>query len=118
MDVKGPRLYNTLHRRVEPVVGTGRLGWYGCGPTVYGPAHVGNFRTYVVQDVFLRLLKVRGNEVTYVRNVTDVDDKTIRGSRTQGLSLKSFTDKWYARFRTDSKKLNLLSPTVEPKATE
>ncbi len=115
------RLHNTLSGQVETVSSNNKehsFGMYCCGPTVYGPAHIGNFRTYLVQDVLFRLLKTLGFKVTYVRNITDVDDKTIRHSQMEGVSLKSFTKKWYEKFINDSERLNLLPPTIEPKATE
>ncbi len=91
---------------------------YCCGPTVYGPAHIGNFRTFLVQDVLRRTLEVSGLKVKHVRNITDVDDKTIRSSQAQNVSLKEFTRKWEDKFHKDCQALNLLPPTVEPRATE
>ena len=91
---------------------------YCCGPTVYGPAHIGNFRTFLAQDVLRRTLECAGYNVKHVRNITDVDDKTIRESQKQGLSLKEFTSRWEDKFHSDCKKLNMLPPTVEPRATE
>ncbi len=90
--------------------------FYCCGPTVYGPAHIGNFRTFVLQDVFRRTLELSGIETYHVRNLTDVDDKTIRDSQAAGKSLKEFTEFWTARFHEDCAKLNLLPPHVEPSA--
>jgi cysteinyl-tRNA synthetase len=91
---------------------------YCCGPTVYGPAHIGNFRTFLIQDVLRRCLEIDGLEVRHVRNITDVDDKTIRQSQAEGVSLKSFTDKWTGKFHADCGALNLLPPHVEPSAVE
>lgn len=91
---------------------------YCCGPTVYGPAHIGNFRTFAVQDCLRRTLECAGFNVRHVRNITDVDDKTIRESRKLGISLKEFTRKWEDKFHADCAKLNLLPPTIEPRATE
>ncbi len=91
---------------------------YCCGPTVYGPAHIGNFRTFLVQDVLRRTLECSGRKVLHVRNITDVDDKTIRESRRLGMSLSEFTRKWEDKFRGDCAKLNMLPPSVEPRATE
>ena len=90
--------------------------FYSCGPTVYGPAHVGNFRTFVMQDVFRRVIETSGYKTFHVRNITDVDDKTIRQSQEEGVELEVFTDKWTARFRKDCELLNLMSPHVEPSA--
>lgn len=92
--------------------------FYCCGPTVYGPAHIGNFRTFLIQDVLRRVLEVDGVQVEHVRNITDVDDKTIRQSQSSGQSLKAFTQKWIDKFHQDCKSLNLLPPSSEPKAVD
>ena len=94
------------------------FGIYCCGPTVYGPAHIGNFRTYVIQDSILRLLKLLGVDTCYVRNLTDVDDKTIRGAAEHNQALRDYTQHWIEVFERDCQRLNLLKPTVEPRATE
>jgi cysteinyl-tRNA synthetase len=93
-----------------------RLRFYCCGPTVYGPAHIGNFRTFVAQDVFRRVVEMGGISTLHVRNLTDVDDKTIRDSQKAGQSLKDFTHYWTQRFHADCAALNLLPPHVEPSA--
>ena len=115
-----PSAFNTLSRQKEELKpADGKIfGMYCCGPTVYGPAHIGNFRTFIIQDVLRRTLEVAGIKVKHVRNITDVDDKTIRESQKIGMSLKDFTKKWEDKFHEDCKKLNLLPPTVEPRATE
>ncbi len=92
------------------------LRFYCCGPTVYGPAHIGNFRTFVMQDVFRRVLELGGMTTMHVRNLTDVDDKTIRDSQKTGVSLKEFTDGWTRKFHEDCAALNCLTPHVEPSA--
>lgn len=107
------RNYQILERHKETP-----FGIYCCGPTVYGPAHIGNFRTYVVQDSILRLLKLLGMDTCYVRNLTDVDDKTIRGAAEHNQALKDYTQYWIDVFERDCQRLNLLKPTVEPRATE
>ena len=112
------RLFDTMTREtreLEPVDGK-TLGYYCCGPTVYGPTHVGNFRTFVLQDVLRRVLEIGGMETKHVRNLTDVDDKTIRDSQAAGRSLQDFTRHWTARFHEDCAKLNCLQPHVEPTA--
>lgn len=113
-------LYDTLRRQnLEVIPGDGKtLRFYCCGPTVYGPAHIGNFRTFVLQDVFRRVVELSGVPTRHVRNVTDVDDKTIRDSRAQGRSLGEFTSFWRDRFREDCSRLNLLAPDVEPGAVD
>lgn len=91
---------------------------YCCGPTVYNRAHIGNFRTFLLQDVLRRLLLASGYKVKFVRNITDVDDKTIRGSQQAGVSLKEFTQHWTDCFHNDAQRLNILAPDIEPRATE
>lgn len=114
------QLHDTLTRRMKAVVAADgkRLGFYGCGPTVYGPAHIGNFRTFIAQDVFRRVVELSGTPALHVRNITDVDDKTIRDSIKAGRSLTEFTQHWTRQFHHDCASLNLLTPHVEPKATE
>ncbi|MGF1483557.1 MAG: cysteine--tRNA ligase [Opitutales bacterium] len=117
MEVK---LYDTLTRSIRPLAPqAGKpLGFYVCGPTVYGPAHIGNFRTFVNCDVLRRVLEVAGYNVRKIRNITDVDDKTIRQSQEVGQPLGAFTRKWTETFHADCAALNLLSPHEEPKATD
>jgi cysteinyl-tRNA synthetase len=113
------RLYDTLTRQTLPVTPAdgSTLRFYACGPTVYGPAHIGNFRTFIGQDVFRRVLELNGTPTQHVRNITDVDDKTIRDSIKAGQSLTEFTQSWTKQFHDDCAALNLLPPHVEPKAT-
>ena len=87
------RLYNTLSKRVEPFepLHPGRAGVYACGPTIYDFAHIGNFRSFIVYDLVHRVLVWSGLEVRFVMNLTDVDDKTIRGAQAAGEDLSSFT---------------------------
>ena len=122
LDTKGwaPSLYDTLTRSLkslQPEDGkTFRM--YCCGPTVYGPSHIGHFRTFILQDVLRRVIEVSGMKVLHVRNLTDIDDKTIRQSRTEGISLSELTDKWTKLFQEDCRILNLLPPHEEPRATD
>ena len=92
---------------------------YCCGPTVYGPSHIGNFRTFILQDVLRRVLELEfgPGKVKHVRNLTDVDDKTIRKSRDEGKSLGDVTKHWTDKFHADCAELNLLPPHAEPAAT-
>lgn len=111
-------LQNTRTRqteRIEPMDGA-TFRFYCCGPTVYGPAHIGNLRTFVVQDVFRRVLEFMGTPTCHVRNITDVDDKTIRESQAAGLPLEAFTAKWRTRFEGDCERLSCLPPHVAPSA--
>jgi len=114
------RLYDSLSRSIREVSPSegDTYRFYCCGPTVYGPAHIGNFRTFVMQDVFRRTLETAGQALIHVRNLTDVDDKTIRESRAAGQSLRDFTRHWTETFHADCESLNLLPPHVEPAATE
>jgi cysteinyl-tRNA synthetase len=125
------RLYDSLTRDYK-VLGQRELGappvskehpftFYNCGPTVYGPAHIGNFRTFVVNDVLRRLLILEfgADQVRYVRNLTDVDDKTIRRAREEGRPLAEVTKQWTDKFHADCGALNCLplDPQFEPTAT-
>lgn len=112
------RLFDTLTRKVEPLepVDGKTFRFYCCGPTVYGPAHIGNFRTFVIQDVLRRVLELGGTKTKHVRNITDVDDKTIRDSVAAGRTLADFTAEWRDRFHADCELLNCLKPHIEPSA--
>ncbi|MCB1210801.1 MAG: cysteine--tRNA ligase [Verrucomicrobiales bacterium] len=112
------RLYDTLardSRDIAPLDGE-TLRFYCCGPTVYGPAHIGNFRTFVAQDVFRRVVELGGTPTLHVRNITDVDDKTIRDSQKAGQTLDAFTRGWTEKFHHDCGELGLLPPHIEPGA--
>ncbi len=112
--------YNTLTRRQEPFVPVtpGRAGLYTCGPTVYNYAHVGNFRAYIFEDLLRRTLKLAGLRVVQVMNLTDVDDKTIRGCHAAGLSLNEFTRKFKDAFFADLKTLRIEPAEHYPAATD
>ncbi|MEM8868553.1 MAG: cysteine--tRNA ligase [Verrucomicrobiota bacterium] len=114
------KLRNTLTRNDEVIRPDDErtFRFYCCGPTVYGPAHIGNLRTFVLQDVFRRLVEFLGIETCHVRNITDVDDKTIRESQKVGLPLAEFTEKWRAKFEEDCDALNVLPPSHTPSAVE
>ena len=91
---------------------------YTCGPTVYDFAHIGNFRAFLFEDLLKRWLVSRGFKVTHVMNLTDVDDKTIKGSQKQQVPLKQFTDFYVKAFFEDIKALNIQPADVYPKATD
>ncbi|MDI6798703.1 MAG: cysteine--tRNA ligase [Candidatus Aenigmarchaeota archaeon] len=114
------KFFNTLTRRKEVFkpMKKKEVRMYTCGPTVYNYAHIGNFRTYVWQDILKRWLIYRGFRVKHVMNLTDVDDRTIKGSRKEGISLKEFTERYSKAFFEDSKVLNILPADVYPRATE
>ena len=104
----GLSLFDTMTRvPVELVPMDGReFRFYCCGPTVYGPAHIGNFRTFVLQDVFRRVLELGGLKVKHVRNLTDVDDKTIRVSQEVGKSPTSLRVWWTEQFHWEFRGLH------------
>src|SRR5665647_1523755 len=116
------RLYDTLTRdkRVFTPIDPARVRMYVCGPTVYDFAHIGNARPVIVFDVLYRLLRhVYGpKHVTYVRNITDVDDKINARAAEEGVSIRDLTERTARQFHADIKALVVLPPTVEPRATE
>ena len=94
------------------------VGMYVCGPTVYDDPHIGNARPLVIFDILFKLLKNEFNSVTYVRNITDIDDKIIKSSQEQKVSTKELTEKVTKSFFEDCEFLNCENPTHQPKATE
>jgi cysteinyl-tRNA synthetase len=114
------RLYNTLHREVEPFIPhrPGRVSLYVCGMTVYADAHVGHARAMVVFDTVSRYLRHRGWDVNFIRNYTDVDDKIIAAAKDTGEDPAAFAERFITRFREDVAHLGLLPPTSEPRVTE
>ncbi|HMF26336.1 MAG TPA: cysteine--tRNA ligase [Pseudolabrys sp.] len=116
------RLYDTLTRekRVFVPIDPARVRMYVCGPTVYDFAHIGNARPVIVFDVLYRLLRhIYGEQhVTYVRNVTDVDDKINARAAERNISIRDLTEETYRNFREDVAALGCLPPTIEPRATE
>ena len=116
----GLRIYNTLTRKKEILkpIKAGHVNMYSCGPTVYNFAHIGNFRNYVFVDLLKRYIKYKGYKIKHVMNITDIDDKTIRDSSKEGISLKEFTEKYTKTFFDDIKTLNIEPADIYPKATE
>jgi cysteinyl-tRNA synthetase len=114
------RLSDTLTGETRPLepIEAGHVRVYSCGPTVYGPAHVGNFRSFLFADVLVRYLRYRGLRVTWVMNLTDIDDKIIRGAAAAGEGIDTLADRWIARFRADAEALSMSTPDVLPRATE
>ena len=114
------RFFNTLTRQKEIFIPmeSRMVQMYTCGPTVYDYAHIGNFRAFVFEDLLKRWLEYRGFKVTHVMNLTDVDDKTIKGSRAKGIPLKKYTDFYAKAFFEDAKALNIEPANVYPRATE
>ena len=114
------KLYNTLGRKkdvFEPI-NKKEVGMYSCGPTVYNFAHIGNFRAYIVADLLKKYLKFKGFNVKHVMNITDVDDKTIKGSIQEKISLKKYTKKYTDAFLSDLKTLNISEADIFPRATD
>ena len=114
------RLFNTLTRQKETFIPIeeGKVRMYTCGPTVYDFAHIGNFRAFLFEDLLKRWLEYRGFKVTHVMNLTDVDDKTIRGSQKQQTPLKQYTEYYAKAFFEDIAVLNVEPADYYPKATE
>jgi cysteinyl-tRNA synthetase len=115
-----PRLLDTLTGEVRELVPLepGHVRIYSCGPTVYGPAHVGNFRSFLFADVLVRHLRARGLQVTWVMNITDIDDKIIRGAAAEGIPVRALADRWEARFLEDAAALRMTRPDALPRATD
>ncbi|MDK2857012.1 MAG: cysteinyl-tRNA synthetase [Verrucomicrobiota bacterium] len=114
------KIYNTMSRTLEELVPLEdhHVRMYTCGPTVYNYAHIGNYRAYMFEDLLRRWLKYKGFKVTQVQNLTDVDDKTIRGSRESGLALRDYTQKYKEAFFEDLKTLNIDPAEHYPAATD
>jgi cysteinyl-tRNA synthetase len=116
------KFHNTLTRTIEPFMPldpTGRsVKVYTCGPTVYNHAHIGNFRAYVFEDLLQRHLEYRGHHVERIMNLTDVDDKTIRGAREKGVALADFTAPFKSAFFEDLKTLRIKPANDFPCATD
>ncbi|HMD83207.1 MAG TPA: cysteine--tRNA ligase [Terriglobia bacterium] len=114
------RLFNTLTRQIEdfkPLEGN-TVRMYTCGPTVYDFAHIGNYRTFLFQDVLRRYLKYAGYELRHVVNLTDVDDNTIRNSQAAGMPLRAYTDQYIEAFLIDRQLLNMEDPEFLVRATD
>ncbi len=122
------KIHNTLSGLTEELVPGGikkeniadypPVTIYSCGPTVYSYAHIGNFRTFVFNDLLNRYLRFRGFKVRHAMNITDVDDKTIAGSKSENITLKEYTEKYTGIFLEDLKDLNIQPVDYMPKATE
>ncbi len=114
------RLYNTLSRQVEAFqpLQPGKVSLYTCGPTVYNYAHIGNFRTFLFEDLLRRWLQASGYDVFHVMNITDVDDRTIAAAREKGVSLREHVDPFARAFEEDRDWLRILPAHEQPRATE
>lgn len=112
------KLFNTESRTKEEIVSADKqIKMYTCGPTVYNFAHIGNFRTYVFEDLLRRTLKFFGFQVTQVMNITDIDDKTIRGAIEKKVSIQAFTEPYTEAFFQDLATLNIEKVEFYPRAT-
>ena len=114
------QLHNTLGGKIEPFVPqkAGEVRMYSCGPTVYDYAHIGNFRTFVFQDILRRFLKSRGFKMTQVMNLTDVDDRIIANAAAAGVGIREYTEKFAQAFFDDCKTLSLEAPEHWTRATD
>ncbi|RME15830.1 MAG: cysteine--tRNA ligase [Bdellovibrio sp.] len=114
------KFYNTLTKKLEVFkpLEDNTVKLYTCGPTVYNYPHIGNYRTYVFEDLLRRYLEYKGYNVVHVMNITDVDDKTIRDSQKEGKSLKEFTQKYEKAFVEDIRALNIEKASIMPRATD
>jgi cysteinyl-tRNA synthetase len=113
------RLFNTLTRRIEPFVPAqaGRVSMYTCGPTVWNFAHIGNFRTFLFEDLLRRWLEASGYEVYHIMNLTDVDDRTIKAAADKGLSLSAHVEPYTTAFFEDRDYLRIRPAHEYPRAT-
>jgi cysteinyl-tRNA synthetase len=114
------RLHNTLGNKLEPLVPVhpGEIRIYTCGPTVYASAHIGNFRTFMFQDILRRFLRARGLRVMQVMNVTDVDDRIIKSATAAGIGIREYTEKYIHAFLEDIDALHIEMPEELVRATD
>ena len=114
------RLHNSYTNQIEQfeTIEPNKVKMYVCGPTVYDNAHLGHARCYITWDVLYRYLKFKGYDVTYCRNVTDVDDKILKKAATEGKTPEEVSTYWYNKFSESMKALNNLKPDIEPFATK
>ena len=114
------RLFNTLTNKKEEFkpIEEGKVSIYICGPTVYNHAHIGNTRPMIVFDVLRRTFEYLGNDVTFVSNYTDVDDKIIKAAKAEGITEKELTDKYIKAYEDVRAGLNIENPTYKPRVTE
>src|SRR3990172_13157999 len=113
------RIHNSLTRRKEPLtpIAPGKVRMYVCGMTVYDYCHIGHARVMVVFDMVSRYLRARGYDLTYVRNVTDIDDKIIRRAAENGEAMDTLTTRFIQYMHEDERALGVLPPDEEPRAT-
>jgi cysteinyl-tRNA synthetase len=114
------QLQDTLSGETRPLepLEPGHVRIYSCGPTVYGPAHIGNFRSFLFADLLVRYLRYRGLRVTWVMNLTDIDDKIIKGAAAEGITTGELTDRYAAQFVADVDSMAMTRPDALPRATD
>jgi cysteinyl-tRNA synthetase len=114
------RLHDTLSGETRPLepLEPGHVRIYSCGPTVYGPAHIGNFRSFLFADLLVRYLRYCGLRVTWAMNLTDIDDKIIKGAAAAGVTIAELADRHVTGFLADAAALRMTTPDVLPRATE
>ena len=113
------RLHDTLSGETRPFtpLRDDVVGIYSCGPTVYGPAHIGNFRSFLFADLLVRHLRWRGYPVRWVMNITDIDDKIIKGAAAAGIGIDELAERHLERFLADAAALRMTTPDILPRAT-
>jgi len=113
------QLQDTLSGETRPLepLEPGHVRIYSCGPTVYGPAHIGNFRSFLFPDLLVRYLRYRGLRVTWVMNLTDIDDKIIKGAAAEGITTGELTDRYATQFVADIDSMAMTRPDALPRAT-
>jgi cysteinyl-tRNA synthetase len=116
----GLRLHNTLSGAIEPLVAAraGEVGLYVCGPTVYDRCHLGHARSFIVFDVLVRYLRFSGQQVRFVRNITDIEDKIIKRANERGITAQALAEQYVGTFHDDLAALGCVMPDVEPRATD
>lgn len=114
------QIYNSVTRKKEEFkpIHEGKVGIYACGPTVYNYFHIGNARPFIMFDILRRYFEYRGNEVTFVQNFTDIDDKMIRRANEENTTVAAIADQYIAEYFIDAKALGIRPATVHPRATE
>ena len=112
------KFFNTMTRTKEDFtpVHDGEVRLYTCGPTVYSRIHIGNFKTFLFEDILVRYFIYKGYKVKQVMNITDIDDKTIRTSRQRNVSLREVTDPYIELFHKDRKTLHIIDATNYPRS--
>src|SRR3972149_10666609 len=114
------KLYSFLSKRIEEFrpIDPANVGLYTCGPTVYDFVHIGNWRTFVFEDILKRVLTESGYKVKHIMNLTDIDDKIIKKSREEGIEFRELTAKYEKAFMDDLAKMNIIPAEKYTRATD